>query len=427
MLRTVEILGLRAIRYARIELGEFQVLVGPNASGKSTFLDALLLVRDILTAGLARAFHGDARFDISPRVSDPRDVTWMRSGGALEIALTFDLPQAIRDRLPEAYTTARYECGLETGELLSFSAETLWLCRDGNGRRTGALAPQRALFPDAPTPPEHIIKLPNQHAPTGWRKVISKNPQSGNDTFTAETGRWNNPFRLGAERSALANLPADEERFPASLWVRQLLMEGVHRIQLNAERMREPSPAGSPTTFLPDGSNLPWVVHDLEQRAPATQASWLAHVRTALPDVKAITTRERDHDRARYLEVEYDNGLHAPSWVLSDGTLRMLALTLLAYAEPTARMLLIEEPENGIHPRAVETVVQSLQSVYGGQVLLATHSTLVLSQVRDEQLLCFAKGTDGAIDIVRGSEHPRLATWRSALNLGDLLAAGVLG
>jgi predicted ATP-dependent endonuclease of OLD family len=48
-LRSIEILNLRAIRYARLDLNEFQVLVGPNASGKSTLLDALTLVRDILS------------------------------------------------------------------------------------------------------------------------------------------------------------------------------------------------------------------------------------------------------------------------------------------------------------------------------------------------------------------------------------------
>lgn len=271
------------------------------------------------------------------------------------------------------------------------------------------------------------MKLPNKQVPGGWKKVVFKNPDTGNDTFSSETGGWNNPFRLGPDRSALANLPADEARFPAALWVRELVMEGVHRIQLNAEKMRVPSPAGSPTTFLPDGSNLPSVVHDLEVRDPDALQRWLEHVRTALPDIERIGTHEREEDRARYLQVTYASGLTAPSWVLSDGTLRMLALTLLAYTPRPARILLIEEPENGVHPRAIEAVVQSLQSVYDGQVFIATHSPLVLSQVSDKDLMCFAKDHDGAVAIVRGNAHPRLAQWRSSLNLGDLFARGILG
>jgi hypothetical protein len=47
--------------------------------------------------------------------------------------------------------------------------------------------------------------------------------------------------------------------------------------------------------------------------------------------------------------------------------------------------------------------------------------------VNDKDLLCFAKDQDGAVAIVRGNAHPRLAQWRSSLNLGDLFARGILG
>jgi ABC-type transport system involved in cytochrome c biogenesis ATPase subunit len=426
VLRSIEILALRAIRYARLDLNGFQVLVGPNASGKSTLLDALTLIRDVLTVGIDRALRGDARFDVAQRVADPRDLTWMRSGDPVEIVMTFDLPDDIRSQLQEPFVRARYECGLDVSGELRFYAETLFICK-ADKAPAATSNPQAVLFPGTAEPPPHIVKLPNKQVPAGWKKIVFKDPDSGNDTFSSETGTWNNPFRLGPERSALANLPADEAHFPAALWVRRLVMEGVHRIQLNAEKMRMPSPAGSPTIFLPDGSNLPWVVHELETRDPAGLRRWIEHVRTALPDIEQIGTHDREEDRARYLQVTYTTGLTAPSWVLSDGTLRMLALTLLAYTPRAARILLIEEPENGIHPRAVEAVVQSLQSVYDGQVFVATHSPLVLSQVQDKDLLCFAKDHDGAVAIVRGDEHPRLAHWRSGLNLGDLFAKGILG
>jgi hypothetical protein len=44
-----------------------------------------------------------------------------------------------------------------------------------------------------------------------------------------------------------------------------------------------------------------------------------------------------------------------------------------------------------------------------------------------DQILCFARTIDGATDVVPGSEHPRLREWRGSLDLGALLAAGVLG
>jgi predicted ATP-dependent endonuclease of OLD family len=89
-------------------------------------------------------------------------------------------------------------------------------------------------------------------------------------------------------------------------------------------------------------------------------------------------------------------------------------------------VVLIEEPENGIHPRAVETVFQSLSSVYRAQVLLATHSPLVVSLAKPEHVLCFARSPEDATDIVRGSEHPRLQAWHGETDLGTLFASGVL-
>ena len=52
MIRRIEALNYRCLRYVSQPLEHFHVLVGPNASGKSTFLDVLGLIRDLLTKGL---------------------------------------------------------------------------------------------------------------------------------------------------------------------------------------------------------------------------------------------------------------------------------------------------------------------------------------------------------------------------------------
>ncbi len=72
-------------------------------------------------------------------------------------------------------------------------------------------------------------------------------------------------------------------------------------------------------------------------------------------------------------------------------------------------------------------MTQSLSSVYNAQVLMATHSPVVLSTVEAEQILCFSKNAEGATEIVRGSEHPALRDWKHETTLGTLFAAGVLG
>jgi len=121
----------------------------------------------------------------------------------------------------------------------------------------------------------------------------------------------------------------------------------------------------------------------------------------------------------------YKNGVEAPSWVLSDGTLRLLALSILAYRPQFKGVYLIEEPENSVHPTALQAVYQSLSSVYDSQVLVTSHSPVLLNLPKLEQVLCFQKTPDGT-EIVRGDKHPLLQNWKGEVSLSDLFAAGVL-
>jgi len=413
----VEALNYRCLRYVAQEVDAFQVLVGPNASGKSTFLDTVNLVGDLLREGVEGA---------AARSPDIRDLVWMRQGDRFEIALEFNIPPEQQSRLREnAFRRARYEVAIgmsaDAAKELRILGENLWLTPETKPQPREAL-----LFPSSPRPPLTLLHGEGKHAPPDWRKVVTKKADSGNDYFMAETTRWNNPFRLGPHKLALANLPEDEERFPVAIWVKRCLMEGVKRLMLNSEAMRRPVRPGLPLDFQPDGSNLPRIVERLA-KDPERFQDWIGHLQTALPDLRRIDTVERPEDLHKYVRIEYSTGLLAPSWVISDGTLRLLAVTLLAYLRGKQQTYLIEEPENGIHPLAVETVFQSLSSSYDAQILCATHSPVVLSRAEPRQLLCFAKTEDGATDIRRGDEHPTLSNWQRDADLGTLFAAGVLG
>ena len=134
----------------------------------------------------------------------------------------------------------------------------------------------------------------------------------------------------------------------------------------------------------------------------------------------------RPEDKKRYSSLKYQNGVEVPHGSISDGTLRLLALTVLAYLPETSGIYLIEEPENGLHPMALETVYQSLTSFYEGQVLVTSHSPILLNLASPEQLLCFQKTAEGA-EVIRGDRHPALQDWKRDVSMSDLFAAGVLG
>ena len=420
----IEALGFRSIRYVSRALGPFHVLVGPNASGKSTFLDVLAFLGDVQRVGLEPAISGNDALRVPLRAADPQHLTWMRRGKAFELAVETIVPDEIKGRLNTASTSiCRYEVAVDVSGPLRIAAEALWLRPPGSA----SLEQARVEFPNPPAPPAHVITDLAKRTPAGWRRVLYRGSQPERVTFRSETSRWSSPFRIPVDKSALASLPEDEELFPVATTFRQMLVAGVTRIAPWGDAMRRPSPPDRSDAYLPDGSNLPQVLDAVAIQRPDRYADWMMHIREVLPDVERISVVRRPEDGHRYLVLHYRNGLDAPSWLVSDGTLRFLALTLLAYLPDPTGPYLIEEPENGIHPRAVETVLQALSSVYDSQILLATHSPSVIRLVPIEQMLCLACSSANGTDIVSGSAHPRLQDSSGVVDLGLLLASGVLG
>lgn len=418
MITLIEALGYRCLRDIRQPLGPFHVLVGPNASGKTTFLDVIAFLGRLVSDGSDAA--------IEERTSNFYDLLWRHEGTRFELAIEALIPRELRRRVignePEV---VRYEVvvGLDPrSQERGIRAERVLL----KGKSAPAIISGKQ-FPGVAGVPRTLIEPPSKS------QTHTSLSRTDSGTFfhaeapVSDLRTWKSSSKKILKRSAFRSLSVDEDLFPVTYWFRDLLSAGNQPLVLNESLLRRASPPGQGQGFRPDGSNLPWVVADLRQRSHERFQQWIAHLRTAFPDLDDIKTIERPEDRHRYLVLRYGEGLEVPSWMASDGTLRMLALTLPAYLDDFKGIYLIEEPENGIHPRAIETMTQSLSSVYNAQVLLATHSPVILSTVEPEQVLCFSKSSEGATDIVRGSEHPALQSWKHETTLGTLFAAGVLG
>lgn len=115
---------------------------------------------------------------------------------------------------------------------------------------------------------------------------------------------------------------------------------------------------------------------------------------------------------------------------LSDGTLRAMALvTLLLAPEAEApRVLVIDEPELGLHPYAIEIVLGLLRAASERtQVIIATQSANLVDRCAPDEVLVVDRAGDDHGSTFRRLDAERLAAWLEEYSLGELWEKNVLG
>ena len=431
MITRIEAYAYRCFPTLSVDLGPFHLLAGANGAGKTTLLDIPVLLGDLIgQQRVADAFLRPQDSRSTPRAHTLTELVHRERGKSIMFTIEAGLPADIVNTMAgrsapstteQTPTHLRYELRLDIFNYeLQVAAEYLFLFPDVERRRPKAGIRLQGA--------EHASRraLPQR----AWQWVISRD--RGEPTaFTTETttrGPRLPPIGVPVTQLSLGAVPADPGLFPAALWFAQLLREGAVFFDPDWAGLRQAAAPGDPVRLLPSGRNLPWLVRSLQQVDPDRFALWVDHVRTALPQIEAIDAIEREEDHYAYLAVTYAGGYRVTSSGLSEGTLRILTLTLLPYL-PTAampRLLVTEEPENGIHPRAIETVVQSLSALPDSQVWVSTQSPLVLADVDLDQVLAARLDADGSVTVIPGREHPQLRDWHGSIDLGTLFAAGVL-
>ncbi|MGP4097181.1 methylation-associated defense system AAA family ATPase MAD3 [Nonomuraea sp. KM90] len=449
MITRIEAYGYRCFPRLSVDLDRYHVLAGANGAGKTTLLDIPTLLGDLLSQQRAvGAFLERQEYGKSARANTLTELVYKGQGDSVAFAVEAKLPDAVvevlaaasqvmlgRRRIP---THLRYELRLEVGpRSLDVADEYLFLFSDAGIRPEPGKFPQGRTVSGTELDPSvwQPVILREGRSPTRFIPETTTQPVDIHGTSSSryskqETADLGNgiPLRVPPSQLALGAVPADPTLFPAGLWLADLLREGVVFFTPDWDVLRRAAAPGAPNRLVSGGENLPWLALDLEQRHPDRFASWVDHVRTALPQVTGISATERLDDHYAYFSVEYAGGYRVTSSGLSDGTLRILAMTLLPYLDEEVMpgLLVTEEPENGIHPRAIETVVQSLSSLYDSQVWVSTHSPIVLAHTDLADVLAARLNNDGSVSVIPGNEHPRLRDWQGALDIGTLFAAGVL-
>ena len=416
MITRIEAYRYRCFERLSVPLGAYTVLVGRNGVGKSTLIDIPVLLGEMLQRqSIYGAFFSSTPSHPRARADGALDLAFNRAGPRFALAIEVSLPEEVRDRA--GAQCARYELAFSVeGSALSLAHEAL------------ILFDHRPLVGELP---EGLWATGHLGESDGTRVVLFRERGGRTELFGESPLRGSTPpttvFDAAAEAPALAFVPPDAERHPVATWLRAFLGRECVRYQPSLDTLRsaQPSP-GREFRVSADAATLAWSVLRLAIEDPAHFKEWNDHIESALPNFERVEARQREDDQFAYLRVHYRNGLVVPGHGLSDGTLAVLAYTILPFLPNVPRFLAIEEPENDIHPKAIEAVLETLQVIDGAQVWVSTHSPIVASVTELKHLLCLSPAKSSGVEAVPGTDHSLLAHWHGQPSLGVLHSAGVL-
>lgn len=400
MLKSLRLKNILSFRDSQVDLRPLNILIGPNASGKSNLIEAV---------GVLQALPTDlpSFFRKNGPVSD-----WIWKGGSghgcesqmAGIAAVIDNPESVR--LSEK--SLRYEIRItDNNERLQVVGETL-----------------ESIEPSVTHHDQPHLYLSVEDGYGQVSRGHSVDGEEGGESPAPVTVDYFAPVK-----SALSELRNSID-FPTLSQTAQRFSS--IRIYKNLNVGRD-SPAGRPqrtddeADFLrEDFGNLSLVVHNLQGRpAGALMDEYLK---------RFYEGYERMHSRvfggAIQLTVN-ETGMSEsiPASRLSDGTLRFIALlAILCHPNPPG-LVCIEEPELALHPDAMPILADLLdRASERTQIIVTTHSPDLVDQFTsnpDAVVVC-ERGFDGDTELNRLSEDD-LREWLDEYRLAELWKKGVIG
>lgn len=357
MLQRVRVRGFKSIEDVDLELKPLVLLFGPNTAGKSNFLEALLVL---------------SRFATGRTLSDTLDPPLR--GYPVE---AFTLPESGLEGLlaqPAAKFTLGCDLGVEPDEK-SRQERFRYEVELRIEPKTGAIQLESEL----------LCALTKEGAPRGSARL----EKDGDHLLVRQRERPGAPIRvpLPLNHTVLSNLQYTGNRYPDLDRVRDE-MSNWRTYYLDPRAMRDPQPPREVTDIGPRGEWIAPFLYRLKNHPEhGRQFKAVARaVRQAIPTVESLDV-ELDPRRGTLDIFIRQDGTPYSSRVISEGTLRILALCAIAANPWPGSLVAFEEPENGVHPRRIEIIADLLTSMSRGrQVVITSHSpTLVASLIRRQQ------------------------------------------
>lgn len=380
MITNIALKGFKSFDDLDYPLAPMQALVGVNAAGKSNVFDALLLLGRTAQQDLMSAFaagRGDVQEYFTQTASDYAD--------QMTIEVDLLLPREVEDDWGEK---ARIKFNR-----LTYSIEVR-RDTDASGRMT--LAVEREELKPIKRNDDHWAKTYLAKDPKGWRPTLTggrsapfiSTNDSGDILLHQDRHGGKQTRAPRPTRSILSGVSNAE--FPHALAVKQALGR-VTLLQLDPDRLRNPSSFDAPETLDPGGDNLASMLARLDRDAPRSLRDISTEVGAVVEGFGSLLV-DKDDSHRRYTVWARQGDERHSAQVLSDGTLRLIALAALKYDPQYSGTLLFEEPENGVHPNRLGRIASLLWSIasdltdndsasWPRQVVVNTHSPKFMAEV----------------------------------------------
>ena len=188
-------------------------------------------------------------------------------------------------------------------------------------------------------------------------------------------------------------------------------IEGWHLSYFTPDAARGLPLAGPQQHLNIHGDNLSNVVQFMEREHPERFQTILQEIAAKIPGIDQIDT-ERTSDGRLLLRFN-DKGFQDPFYAqqVSDGTLKVFAYLLLLEDPTPPPFLCIEEPENGLYHKLLESLADEFREHAdrhrgGSQVFITTHQPYFVDSLDPKEVWILEKGEDGFSTIRRASDDP---------------------
>lgn len=387
MITQFRVQNYKALRDVTLDLTPVHVLIGPNDSGKTSLLEALAALCRSVTHPLSTAFLGSWTG------------TELVSVGAGEVVC---MEVDCNDPLPLNYRLRiEFHRGDKTVRILeeqiSRGADVATF--ESNIDQTGLCSNQTATLAEDVKPDE--ITRTERRQRTLNRLVNPRVEDAIKDQISRVAfHRWDARFlALPVAADSKRKFRMEHNGFGLALCLDNLLGVDRDRFVALETKLREIFPRVNRLVLLPESA----------YSAPVDEPSLVPMLQ---------------YGEGKGLYVEFDNNLRIPIAQCSDGLVLVLAFLAVLHLPEPPRVLLIEEPENGIHPARLKEIIRILKQLVSEQshtqVLMTTHSPYVLHEFTPEEVTVCVREKNGEVKTRRLSESKAVQEQMDFFSLGEI-------